>query len=183
MIRWFKCAFSHRIETMKTYKDRKKPNDPCTVKNVLSRDLKRILQTTDIIQTAQNSLQRALPQDLGQHCQVLNVSNHYISIATPHATNATLLRFNQHDILYHLNQSMPAQQLQTLRISIQPLRSAVKLPKTQKATPQLSTSVRNEINALAKITKNPLIQRALENLARSRTHTIKQKLPQQEGKE
>ena len=169
--------------TMKTYKNPKKPNDPRTVKNVLSHDLKRILQTTVIIQTAQNALLRALPLDLAQHCQVLNVSNHYISIATPHAAHATLLRFNQHDILYHLNQSIPAQQLQTLRISIQPLRSAAELPKTQKPTPQLSTSVRNEINALAKITKNPQIQRALENLARSRTHTIKQKLPQQEGKE
>lgn len=112
------------------------------------------------------SLRMQLPATLASHCWVASIDNRTLTIITDDAGHASLLRFQQYEILKQLNQELGLavrEYLNRLKIKIRKTTGEPKSPRP--ATPLSADSARH-ISACAKHVQDRELKEALRRLAR-----------------
>lgn len=111
------------------------------------------------------SLRMQLPATLASHCWVAGIDNRTLTIITDDPGHASLLRFQQYEILKQLNQELGLavrEYLNRLKIKIRKTTSAPKLPTP--AAPLSERSARH-IDECAEHVKDHELKEALHRLA------------------
>lgn len=111
------------------------------------------------------SLRMQLPATLASHCWVAGIDNRTLTIITDDPGHASLLRFQQYEILKQLNQELGLavrEYLNRLKIKIRKTTSAPKLPTP--AAPLSERSARH-IDECAEHVQDHELKEALHRLA------------------
>lgn len=112
------------------------------------------------------SLRMQLPATLASHCWVASIDNRTLTIITDDPGHASLLRFQQYEILKQFNQELGLAVrvcLNRLKIKIRKTTSEPKQPTP--ATPLSGPSARH-IDECAEHVQDPELKEALRRLAR-----------------
>ena len=112
------------------------------------------------------SLRMQLPATLASHCWVASIDNRTLTIITDDPGHASLLRFQQYEILKQLNQELGLavrEYLNRLKIKIRKTTGEPKPPRS--ATP-LSADNARHINACAEHVQDRGLKKALRRLAK-----------------
>lgn len=115
------------------------------------------------------SIRMQLPTDLARHCWVASIENRTLTIITDDPSRASLVRFQQHEILKQLNQELSLtvkEYLNRIKIRISNVASGVEPPT--KSLP-LSNPSAQLINKCAKSIKHTGLKDALQHLAQRST--------------
>lgn len=64
----------------------------------------KLLNRTQNIQSLTNSLHSRLSQELRQHCWVIDIIGNTLVIITDNAERATIIRYQQHELLKQINE-------------------------------------------------------------------------------
>lgn len=111
------------------------------------------------------SIRMQLPTDLARHCWVASIENRTLTIITDDPSRASLVRFQQHEILKQLNQELSLtvkEYLNRIKIRISNVASGVEPPT--KSLP-LSNPSAQQIKECAKSIKHAGLKDALQHLA------------------
>ena len=111
------------------------------------------------------SIRMHLPTDLARHCWVASIENRTLTIITDDPSRASLVRFQQHEILKQLNQELSLtvkEYLKRIKIRINNVASGVEPPT--KSLP-LSSPSAQLINNCAQSIKHTGLKDALQHLA------------------
>jgi len=63
-----------------------------------------LLNRSKIIQSLTFSLRSRLPSDMQQHCWAIEINNNTLVLVTDSAERATILRYQQHELLKQINE-------------------------------------------------------------------------------
>ncbi len=111
------------------------------------------------------SLRMQMPTDLARHCWVASIENRTLTIITDDPSRASLIRFQQHEIIKQLNQELSLtvkEYLNRIKIRISNVASGVE-PPTKPLS--LSNPSARLINECATSIKDTGLQEALQRLA------------------
>ena len=112
------------------------------------------------------SLRMQLPATLASHCWVASTDNRTLTIITDDPGHASLLRYQQHEILKQLNQELDLAAREYLnRIKIK-IRKTASEPKQPTPTTPLSEPSARHIDACAEHVRDHALKEALHRLAR-----------------
>ncbi len=75
-----------------------------TMRPILSLIDSKILTRAQNIQSLTTSLHSRLPSNLRQHCWVVDITDQTLVILTNNAERATILRYQQHELLKQINE-------------------------------------------------------------------------------
>ena len=114
------------------------------------------------------SLRMLLPSELAGHCWVASVQDRTVTVVTNDPSRASLIRFQQREILKQLNQELGLtvkEYLNRIKIRIGNVASGVEAPTKPIHLSKISAQ---QINACANTIKDKDLQKALISLARRR---------------
>ncbi len=112
------------------------------------------------------SLKMQLPEDLASHCWVAGIDNRTLTIVTDDPNRASIIRFQQREILKQLNQELSLtvkEYLNQIKVKICNVINGVNHPTKAR---YLTTYSANHINQCAKNIKDLELQKAMQNLAK-----------------
>ena len=112
------------------------------------------------------SIRMQLPEDLASHCWVASIDNQTLTIVTDDPNRASIIRFQQHEILKQLNQELSLtvkEYLNQIKVKICNVINGVKHPTKAEI---LTTNSANHINQCAKGIKDLELQKAMQQLAK-----------------
>ena len=107
-----------------------------------------------------------LPEDLASHCWVAGVDNRTLTIITDDPNRASVIRFQQREILKQLNQELSLtvkEYLNQIKVKICNVINGVNHPTNAEI---LSKNSANLINQCAKNIKDLELQKAMQRLAK-----------------
>ncbi len=112
------------------------------------------------------SIRMQLPEDLASHCWVAGVDNRTLTIITDDPNRASVIRFQQREILKQLNQELSLtvkEYLNQIKVKICNVINGVNHPTNAEI---LSKNSANLINQCAKNIKDLELQKAMQRLAK-----------------
>lgn len=112
------------------------------------------------------SLKMQLPEDLASHCWVAGIDNRTLTIVTDDPSRASIIRFQQREILKQLNQELSLtvkEYLNQIKVKICNVINGVNHPTKEEF---LSTNSANHIKQCAKSIKDLELQKAMQKLAK-----------------
>ncbi|MFK7814965.1 MAG: DciA family protein [Gammaproteobacteria bacterium] len=112
------------------------------------------------------SLKMQLPEDLASHCWVAGIDNRTLTIVTDDPSRASIIRFQQREILKQLNQELSLtvkEYLNQIKVKICNVINGVNHPTKAEF---LTTNSANHINQCAKSIKDLELQKAMQQLAK-----------------
>lgn len=121
---------------------------------------------TSLLHRLTLSIRMQLPANLANHCWVANIENRTLTIITDDPSQATLIRFQQLEILKQLNQELGLtvrEYLNRLKIKI---RKTADGPSPQASVQTLSDHAARHIDACADLVEDPALKEALQQLAK-----------------
>ncbi len=111
------------------------------------------------------SLKMQLPEDLASHCWVAGIDNRTLTIVTDDPSRASIIRFQQREILKQLNQELSLtvkEYLNQIKVKICNVINGVNHPTKAEF---LTVSSANHIKQCAKSIKDLELQKAMQQLA------------------
>ena len=112
------------------------------------------------------SIRMQLPAELAGHCWVANIENRTLTIVTDNPSQASLIRFQQYEILKQLNQELDLtvkEYLNQLKIKIRKTDGGLKLPTPAQT---LSDFGARHIKECADHVEDSALKEALQHLAK-----------------
>ncbi len=111
------------------------------------------------------SLRMQLPEDLAKHCWVANIDNRTLTIVTDDPNRASIIRFQQREILKQLNQELSLtvkEYLNQIKVKISNIISGANHPmKAHFLSPDSAQNIRNSACGI----KDLELQKAMLKLA------------------
>ncbi len=111
------------------------------------------------------SIRMQLPEDLARHCWVASIDNRTLTIVTDDPSRASIIRFQQREILKQLNQELSLtvkEYLNQIKVKICNSISGINQPtKAHNLTPESADTIKRS----AKDIKDLELKKALEKLA------------------
>ena len=129
----------------------------------------KLQDKTKLLHRLTMSIRMQLPAELTSHCWVANIENRTLTIVTDNPSQASLIRFQQHEILKQLNQELGLslrEYLNQLKIKI---RKATGGRKLEPPTYTISDDGARHIQACAEHVDDPALKEALQHLATRKT--------------
>jgi len=111
------------------------------------------------------SIRMQLPEDLARHCWVANIDNRTLTVITDDPNRASIIRFQQHEILKQLNQELSLtvkEYLNQIKVKIGNITSGGNYPTK---VGYLSSNTANHIYQSSKDIKDLKLQKAMQKLA------------------
>ncbi len=111
------------------------------------------------------SVRMQLPEDLARHCWVAGIDNRTLTIITDDPNRASIIRFQQREILKQLNQELSLtvkEYLNQIKVKIGSIVNGGNHPMKAE---NLSTNSAEHIHRCAKDIKDLELQKALQHLA------------------
>ena len=124
-----------------------------------------LLKRAKLLHRLTLSLRMQLPKDLASHCWVANIDNRTLTIITDDPSRASIIRFQQREILKQLNQELSLtvkEYLNQIKVKIGSITSGGNRPIS---AGNLSSNIANHINQCAKDIKDLELQKAMQKLA------------------
>ncbi len=111
------------------------------------------------------SIRMQLPEDLARHCWVASIDNRTLTIITDDPNRASIIRFQQREILKQLNQELSLtvkEYLNQIKVKISNVISGGNHPMSAR---NLSSNTANHIYQCASNIKDLELQKAMQKLA------------------
>ncbi|MDE1984414.1 MAG: DUF721 domain-containing protein [Gammaproteobacteria bacterium] len=128
-------------------------------------ELRQLTASARHIQQLHAAVCRQLPASLSSHCVAAEQQADTLVIYMDNAANATLLRYQQQQLVAQLASLLPTCKHVQLRV----LPQSVPAPQPQPATRTLSGAVRAMLENTAAALEDGALRRSLQNLARGRS--------------
>ena len=91
---------------MQTYELKTQP-DPKPIKDVLQQNFQKLLHRAELFAEIKQKLPTCLPPELAHLTEVCNIQASQLTLAVPNSALATLLRYQQKNILTHIQSWFP----------------------------------------------------------------------------
>ena len=125
-----------------------------------------LLKKAKLLHRLTLSLRMHLPNDLASHCWVANIDNRTLTIITDDPNRASIIRFQQREILKQLNQELSLtvkEYLNQIKVKIGNIISGGNHPINVE---KLSSNTANHIYQSAQSIKDLELQKAMQKLAK-----------------
>ena len=112
------------------------------------------------------SIRMQLPEDLARHCWVASIDNRTLTIITDDPNRASIIRFQQREILKQLNQELSLtvkEYLNQIKVKIGNVINGGNHPMS---VGNLSSNIANHIDQCARNIKDLELQKAMQKLAK-----------------
>lgn len=130
-----------------------------------SQQLGSVLSKAQHIMQLNQGLNIFFPDDLRNHCQIINLQQSQLTVAADNAAWATQLRYQVNTVLDGIKTVMP--DIRSLKIVTQQPDAIVKTKPVEKR--ELSAEAAEHLQATAETVTNPELKAVLEKLASRKT--------------
>ncbi|MDH5216640.1 MAG: DUF721 domain-containing protein [Gammaproteobacteria bacterium] len=141
---------------------------PKTVTDILGQgdnDLSRLMRRAKALNNLNETIRRMLPPNLIDHCSVANIRNKQLIILAESATWATLLRYEQGNILAQLHENPKYNVIESIKVKIAPVEQAPDVFYRRAQAP--SSHSRQAMLSLAENIEDEDLRASIARLAKS----------------
>ena len=143
-------------------------NTPQTVTDILGQgdnDLAKLMRRAKALNNLNKVICGILPPNLKDHCTVANIRNKQLIILAESATWATLLRYEQGNILAQLHQNPKYKVIEAIKIKLAPVEHASQVLFRRPRTP--NPDARQAIHSLADSIEDEELRASITRLAKT----------------